>query len=213
MCGRFTLTVSKEQLQFYLRDNFEVESLKIDDVMVPSYNVTPSQSVVSLIYDGQGYRGGSLKWGFVPHFKTDKKLSLINARVESLHEKVSFREAAARRRCVVVADGYYEWDENKDPWFIDRGRALFLMAGVYNMDLNRIATMALITQESKNNVIDIHHRMPLLMDVPEAKKWLVDGLYDSSIASEFGGVRVSKRVNRPSENDSGLIVGVSSLSE
>ena len=106
MCGRFTLTASREELI----ERFQLDLFPVD--YMPSYNVAPSQQVLTAVQAQDRRRAGFLKWGLVPFWVKDPKQwkPLINARAESLHEKASFKHLLAKRRCIIFADSFYEWN-------------------------------------------------------------------------------------------------------
>ena len=108
MCGRFTLSAEFNEIL----DRFAIESAIAEEHLYnPSYNVAPSQPVLSVINDGDRNRLGYLKWGLIPSWAKDEKigLKLMNARAETLAEKPSFRDAYKKRRCLIAADSFYEW--------------------------------------------------------------------------------------------------------
>ena len=117
MCGRFTLTSDLEQLEE--RFSFHASPL----LLTPRYNIAPSQAVLSIIRDETGNRGGLLRWGLIPSWAKEAAIGnrMMNARAETVAEKPSFRRALQKRRCLIVADGFYEWRQEgkrKIPIFI-----------------------------------------------------------------------------------------------
>jgi len=120
MCGRFTLTISKENLKEYLFKKFAITTFTFEKY-TPRYNVSPTQEALSIISDGKKYRAGFLKWGFIPNFAKDEKVFFINTRAETIDEKQTFKDAFLHKRCVILADGYFEWkksDKKKIPHYI-----------------------------------------------------------------------------------------------
>src|SRR5215203_1442792 len=105
MCGRFTLTTDREQLEE--RFLFAAANLSFK----PRYNIAPSQAVLAVLGDEQGSRVGFLRWGLIPSWAKDADIGnrMINARAETVAEKPSFRRALQKRRCLILADGFYEW--------------------------------------------------------------------------------------------------------
>ena len=165
MCGRYTLTRTGDQLV----ETFGVPPLSF--VHEPRFNIAPGQDVPILAQDRKGRRLGPLTWGFVPAWQREPAAGFINARAEGLTRKRSFREAAERRRCLVPADGFYEWrkDEGrKTPfWFHQEDLGVFTMAGVWEG-----TTFAIVTTEAGDSVRDVHHRMPLVVEPGDRQAWL-----------------------------------------
>jgi putative SOS response-associated peptidase YedK len=177
MCGRFTLrTPSNLLVQQFL--------LPIDPQWHPRYNIAPTQpiAVVRLSEDGAGREGVQLRWGLVPSWAKDAKIGsrMINARAETVAEKPSFRSAFKRRRCLVPADGYYEWLKTgggKQPYFI---RLLderpFAFAGLWEYwegsGEGPLQTCTIITTTANERTADIHLRMPVILDEQDYEPWL-----------------------------------------
>lgn len=114
MCGRFTITVTMDELKEYLSEYYEIDEMK-SEIVVPRYNVAPGQDIISIINDGNKNRVGLLKWGLVPPFAKDEKIgnSMINAKSETLHEKPSYKPSFEHKRCVILANGFYEWKKKR----------------------------------------------------------------------------------------------------
>ena len=176
MCGRFTLASEVEQLQ----QRFAFEP---DEMMVPpSYNITPGQEVVAVRRDRDVNRAGWLRWGLVPSWAKDVKIGykMTNARVETVAEKPSFRSALRQRRCLVLADGYYEWRrEGKDkiPMYIRLGsRDPFAFAGLWETwrgsEGEPLSTCTILTTVAHAELQAIHHRMPVILDPDRERLWL-----------------------------------------
>ena len=124
MCGRYTLTKTADELV----EVFDVRSTPDFALDLPRFNIAPTQVAPVLVLGPEGRRLGALKWGLVPFWADDPSVGnrLINARSESVREKPSFREAFQRRRCLIPADGFYEWRAQegggpKTPYWIHRG--------------------------------------------------------------------------------------------
>lgn len=179
MCGRFTLRAPASTVaeQFGLLD---VEPLQ------PRFNIAPTQSVAAVRRvpesDQPARQLVLLKWGLVPSWAKDVKIgnSLINARAESVAEKPAFRAAFRRRRCLVVADGFYEWQRagsKKQPYFIrladDRP---FAFAGLWEFwegpDHSALETGTLITTDANELMEPIHNRMPVILAPDDYDRWL-----------------------------------------
>lgn len=104
MCGRYTILVDEEKLI----EAFQIQN-KIND-FEPSYNVVPGRKILVVIHDGKERRAGYLRWGLVPSWAKDEKMAykIFNARSETAHEKLSFQNLMARKRCLIIADSFYE---------------------------------------------------------------------------------------------------------
>lgn len=194
MCGRFTIAVNKEDVKDYLYHQFGIEDFQID-FFLPRYNIAPGENIIAIIGDGKGYRAGLMKWGFIPHFQKSVKTAykLINARAESVAEKPSFKDAFLSRRCLLLADGYYEWQKEgklKIPHRITlKDQKLFTFAGIWNSftreDGKKLATCAIITAEAGNAMSKIHDRIPVIIDSKAKVNWLNPALKDPKILSEL----------------------------
>lgn len=181
MCGRFTLKTTAGQWLKWLELQDFLDSFPDTE---PRYNIAPTQEILA-IYQEQidsAWNGSMMRWGLVPSWaKPMTKLPLMmNARCESAVEKPSFREAARGRRCVVIADGYYEWQgqgKEKQPYWIHLpDQQPFMMAGLW--DINRhwksqpLQSLAIVTQPSGGLPATIHDRMPVLIDRDDLTDWL-----------------------------------------
>ena len=136
MCGRFTLSVNKYSLDDYLRDYYQIENFAYN-FKLPRYNIAPGQPVLAIINDGEKNRIGTLHWGFIPPFVKDDNSAkqLINARAETIAIKPSFKKAFKYYRCVILADGFYEWKKtggDKIPMrFLVKDQEIFGFAGIW----------------------------------------------------------------------------------
>ncbi|WP_066293870.1 SOS response-associated peptidase [Bacillus sp. FJAT-29937] len=221
MCGRFTLTASFEQII----DRFDIEQFMEEDLFSPSYNVAPSQSVLSVINDGSKNRLGFLRWGLIPSWAKDEKIGykMINARAETLNEKPSFRHAYKNRRCLVIADSFYEWkrhdDKTKTPMRIKlKSDQLFAMAGLWEQwkspQGKSVFTCSVITTTPNELVKDIHDRMPVILNPEDEKIWLNRTITDTAYLDQLlkpldkelmETYEVSSLVNSPKNNSVELI--------
>ncbi len=185
MCGRFAFYSPHEAVQ----DVFAVE---FPAPIEPRYNVAPSQFVVAL-RSGPGGRLGPvlLKWGLVPSWAKDPKIGnrMINARSETAHEKPSFRAAFKRRRCVILADGFYEWrrsGDRKTPYFIAmHDRRPFGMAGLWERwhggEDTELETCTILTTAANEIMQPLHDRMPVILSPDGAARWC--GEQDDELAA------------------------------
>lgn len=149
---------------------------------VPRFNICPTQQIHVVTAADGARRLGAMRWGFLPHwYKTmsDGPL-LINARAETLAEKPAFRAAARARRCLVPADGFYEWTKDAQdarlPWYIRRrDEAPLVMAGLWQdwgNEAARITSCAIVTTAASADIAPLHHRMPLILDPADWPLWL-----------------------------------------
>ena len=183
MCGRFVVSHTPEEL---------AQRFTLDAVLVAptsSYNIAPTQQVPVVLQEGERVLD-SFRWGLVPFWAKDLKIGakLINARMETVAEKPSFKNALKARRCVLPASGYYEWvrnDGDKVPHFIrsDDGRPL-AFAGLWERwkspEGEQIKSCTIITREADAKMGELHHRMPAMFDDEEKMNiWLDSGANDA----------------------------------
>ncbi|MCU1693315.1 MAG: yedK [Frankiales bacterium] len=177
MCGRYASGRDPRDLA----SHFSVEELP-EEVAPPSYNVAPTDPVNAVLVRDGVRRLTVLRWGLVPSWAKDPKVGarFINARRETVAEKPAFRAAYARRRCLLPADGYYEWQKHADgkqAWFLsDRTGDPLAMAGLYEVwrapDGGRLWTCTVITTDAPDEHGDIHDRTPLLVPRTDWSRWL-----------------------------------------
>jgi len=211
MCGRFTRTAEIPEIAA----EFGVREVASD--IGPSYNIAPTQEVAVVINEGEKQLV-QVRWGLVPEWADDPKIGnrLINARAETLAEKPSFRNAFRKRRCLVVADGFYEWKrsgEIKKPVYIKlkSGRP-FGFAGLYETwtspDGEEVTTCTIITTEPNELMKPIHNRMPVIVPKDKEDIWLHPDSYEEELtellkpypADLMEAYEVSRMVNSPSNN-------------
>lgn len=185
MCGRMTLTRSGSELADYF-ELFESEASGPDGAgteLRPRYNVAPSQEVATLVADAEGRRRLDWKaWGLVPSWSKDPSVGgrLFNARSETADSKPSFRSAWKKRRCLVAADGFYEWTpriRNHQPYLFRPREGLFLgLAGLYEtwhgVGGEIIESCTVLTTEANADLEGVHHRMPVLLARADFGVWL-----------------------------------------
>lgn len=221
MCGRFTLrTPANDWCQIFFTD-LDLDSLPSGP---PRYNIAPTQMIDCVLrwQTGQVPVATKLRWGLVPSWADDLKIGnrMINARCETVHCKPSFRKAFARQRCLIVADGYYEWkrtDDGKQPYLIescDRGPMLF--AGLWEQndraagDRSIVQTCTIITTVANQTTKAVHERMPVILDRQSLDRWIDPGFRDVEVLRTLlvpaGNDRlkvtaVSSHVNSPRNDD------------
>ncbi len=175
MCGRFTITMRPEELQR------EFPWIIIPAQMQPRYNIAPTQPV-AVITNENPQQVDFYRWGLIPSWAKDISIGarLINARAETLPEKPSFRHAFARRRCLILADGFYEWAVNqkaKQPYYIRLKSAKpFAFAGLWENwqddQGNELRSCTIITTHANELVSRIHERMPVILAPENYSLWL-----------------------------------------
>ena len=216
MCGRFGLFSSLE----IIMDEFGVEKVMYDEG--PRYNIAPEQDIAA-VYQKENRILGSLRWGLIPHWskERDTDYKMINARAETLEEKSSYKGPLKGSRCIVPADGFYEWRDagkRKVPYFIRRedGKP-FGMASLYDEwkgENERILSCTIITTDPNDLVGKIHDRMPAILEPGDHDRWLDPDLGDveeiksmlSPIGSEIlEAYEVSTMVNDPTKEGPDVI--------
>ncbi len=216
MCGRFTLTRREDELV----ETFDVPDLAFD--YTPSFNVAPGQAVAVLAQDRVGRRIGSLTWGLVPSRFDSPGRGLINARAETVTRKPSFRDSFAYRRCLIPADGFYEWKAEgsaRTPyWFHRHDLGLFTMAAIWDhwspSDGAERYTFAILTTSAGDDVRGVHEREPLVVSAESRDVWLArdaptgDVVELLSARASWARHEVDGRVGSPGQNDAGLIEAV-----
>ncbi len=184
MCGRYTISRDQALLEEELKRRFP--ALHVPDSLIPRYNVAPTQAVPILRAGHEGHEKeiALVRWGLIPSWAKDEKLShsMINARADALTQKPAFREAVRRRRCLVIADGFYEWrtgpDGKKRPIrFVYRDGALMFFAGLWERWLNPatqqiVESCTIVTTAPNNLVAQVHDRMPVILDEERQAAWL-----------------------------------------
>ena len=211
MCGRFTLHSS---------DRIKLKGLaSLDRPFEPRYNIAPSQSVLTIGDFGSGLEARSLTWGLIPSWSTDGK-GFINARAETLEEKPSFSESFRLRRCLIPADGFFEWKRTgreKRPFYFQVDDEMsFAFAGIWDTWSNRgdtVTSCAIITTAANELVGELHDRMPAILQLESYDLWLdsatdrakLTELLASFPASEMKSHPVSSGVNHPENKGSDLL--------
>jgi len=223
MCGRFVSTATPAQLASFLHVQ-EIRTAALE----PSWNVAPTDQVYAAADNREERRVlGTFRWGLVPYWARDDKVGarMINARAESLESK--FRRTFERRRCLVPADGFYEWEKTakgtKQPWFVQRADgAPMVFAGLWERwtpadapgDADPLRTCSIVTTVANSLLARIHHRMPVVLSPKDWERWLDRALTDTSMlrdllapadARAFDLVKVSTDVNSVGNNHAGLV--------
>ncbi|WP_035297071.1 SOS response-associated peptidase [Brevibacillus thermoruber] len=185
MCGRFTLVTDPEKLM----SRFHLQEISFD--LKPRYNIAPGQQIPAILAGGGRRRIGQLRWGLVPSWAQDDKIGykMINARAETLREKPAFPRLFERKRCMIPADGFFEWkqmDGRKQPMRITmRSGEPFAFAGLFDTwtapDGQKLHTCTIITTRPNEVVADIHDRMPVILRPEDEDLWLDREKYDPDL--------------------------------
>ena len=209
MCGRFASFKNQEKL----KNIFDLKNKK--DKIFSSYNISPGQNIsVIFNYEFHNYVLPSY-WGYsFINNETNKKQLVINSRLETINNKMLFKESFLKRKCIIPINGYYEWKtENNDkiPYYIQLGDGeLIFLAGIWRKEIinnQKTRVFCIITKEASNSIIDIHDRMPFILNANNATKYL-ENQNDNSFLSDTNinqGIdlnyhEVSKFVNSPKNN-------------
>jgi putative SOS response-associated peptidase YedK len=177
MCGRFTLTKSGDAL---------AQAFNLEEIpeIAPQYNIAPTQNIVAVLRNPESKKrqAQQLRWGLIPSWAKDASMGakLINARAETVAEKPSFRSAFKHRRCLIVADGFYEWqkqENKKQPYYFRllNGQP-FAFAGLWEKwqspDGEEITSCTILTTEANELMQSIHERMPVILNPQDYDLWL-----------------------------------------
>jgi len=222
MCGRFTLT---EPDVGVLLETFSLTHPP--EPLPPRYNIAPTQAVATVVNENDGSRVLRLmRWGLIPSWAKDPSIGsrMINARSETLAEKPSFRNALKRRRCLIVADGFYEWQKQpsggKVPMFITlKDRQPFGFAGLYETwtepeSGESLVSCTIVTGPANEFMESIHERMPIILPADAYDLWLDPQEMNTARllevlkpypADQMRAYPVSTRVNTPANDDPSLI--------
>lgn len=213
MCGRYTLLADELQIRHRFNIPNMIESYEA------SYNIAPGQDVLAVINDGEKNRAGNLRWGLIPSWAKDEKIGykMINARIETADVKPSFKSLMVRKRCLIIADSFYEWrvgEKTKTPERIQvENRELFAFAGLWDkwqVGDRAVFTCTLLTKDANEFMKDIHHRMPIIVPKEKESAWLQTAFSTPSEAKEFiqtlddelmTSYTVSSHVNYAKNND------------
>ncbi len=219
MCGRYTLRTPRDQILKRFRIARDLTPANLFE----RYNLAPSQPVAAVRIARDGVRElVPLRWGLIPHWAKEEKTgySTINARVETVATKPAFRDAFRRRRCLIPADGFYEWQfspgsKRKQPWYIElKDGEPFAFAGLWERWEPRqagepVESCTILVTEANELVRPIHARMPVILDPTDYDAWL-DPAYDPSAlhallkpypAHAMTAWKIGTRVNNPRNDD------------
>lgn len=221
MCGRFTLTVDPEELA-------RAFNLTLVPEFVPRYNIAPTQNAL-VITGGRPAEAQFMRWGLIPSWSKDPAIGarLINARSESAREKPSFRTALKKRRCIIPASGFFEWQAlagGKQPLYITvPDSPLLALAGLWESWRDPagldVRTFTILTTAANDFMLSFHDRMPVIlqrddwpvwMDQAEVPEAVLEGLMGRPFEPErMRAVPVSKVVNKPAVDSPECIAPIS----
>lgn len=212
MCGRFTLK-TPTRIRFDRISHYDPQNL------IPRYNIAPSQDVLAIVQHGSEREATFLQWGLIPSWSTEPK-GFINARVETIEQRPSFSESFQRRRCLIPADGFYEWERNgkiSQPYYFQmKDGAPFAFAGIWDewkSEGNSIRSCAILTTTANELLAQFHTRMPVIVAPESYEQWLTDDAGSSQLknllrpfpASEIISHAVSRDVNGTKVDDEHLV--------
>ncbi|MFK7988083.1 MAG: SOS response-associated peptidase [Sandaracinaceae bacterium] len=224
MCARYTMATPSDELIA------EFEATLVADAARPRYNIAPTDGAPIVALGKAGERQiGLARFGFIPHWAKDRKIGvrMLNARVETVADKPAFRTAYHRHRCLVVADGFYEW--RKDPEAADKKKRktpmrfvlpdgpAFGMAGLFSVwrdpEGEKVSSFTVLTREALGAVATIHHRMPVVLRQDDYAAWLsrdtegpaLSAILERHRGALLGGYEVDRRVGSVRNDDASLI--------
>ncbi|MFP3948050.1 MAG: SOS response-associated peptidase [Longimicrobiales bacterium] len=212
MCGRYTLTADMSELE---RLDWYDELLSDHQ---PRFNIAPTQDAPVILRNREGVRGLlDMQWGLVPFWADDPDIGhrLINARSETARSKPAFRAAFRSRRCLVLTDGFYEWQkQNGGPkqayWIHEPEDSIFVFAGLWESwsedeDDEPLLTFTILTRDARDDLRSIHPRMPVILDEAARETWLdeeaspdtLEELLEKEPTTSLEARPVSTYVNKP----------------
>ncbi len=190
MCGRKTLTKGKQRIL----DELSVDEWEENFEWIPSYNIAPTQTTPILTFENH-YRVSPMRWGLIPNWAKDPKIGarMINARAETLKEKPSFRNLLKQNRCVVISDGYYEWQRKnglKIPYYLHfPDSSIMPMAGLWTRwrspDGTLLLSYTVITTTPSDSLQHLHNRMPVILSRESMQPWLDTAQISENTALEL----------------------------
>ncbi len=217
MCGRFQLSVKGKQIS----ERFNVEVF--DEFYKPNYNCAPSQKL-PVIANSEPGKLSYFKWGLIPFWAKDPEIGfkMINARSESITEKPAFKNAFKKRRCLIPANGFYEWrkDANKTPFRIFlKSEELFAMAGIWEVwkdaEERPVHAFSILTTSPNKLMESIHNRMPVILPRESEEAWMKEN--DQTVLinmlkpfdeNKMSAYSISKKINSPANNHKQLVIPV-----
>ena len=206
MCGRYVITNPIIKTKKIVKKAINLEDIE-------NYNAHPYQELPVIKKYTNGNTLEKLKWGIIPSWSKKKDFKpLINARLETIDEKISFKKLIKQKRCVAVADGFYEWkrqEKIKTPYyFLRKDKKMLFIAAIYENN-----EFCLITEDANENVKIIHHRQPVILNESDVNRYLNLELDGSNFLKESKKVNlefyeISREVNKPTNNNISLIQNI-----
>ena len=208
MCGRF-VNLTKTNT---IKKKFDINNSIIKDLI--SYNISPSNNSF-ILYKNTEINLDIAKWGYsFIDKKTNQEKTIINSRLETINDKILFKESYFKRKCIIPLNGYYEWsllDNEKIPYFIHMPpEEPMYLAGIWkyiNFQKDNQKVFTIITKKANTSINKIHHRMPVVLSIEESNDYMDDDKslflnsnFLSSIEAELDFYAVSKFVNNPNNN-------------
>ncbi len=209
MCGRFSLDTTKTEIA----KEFKCALVAFN---CSSFNIAPSQNITAVINedDNNNNKAVLMRWGLIPSWVKSLdncSSNLINARVETIEKKPSFRNAFKKRPCLIPVSGFYEWSKDKQPYYFHQDKSLLALAGIWETWSNKetdekLLSCTIITTQATSASALVHHRMPVVIPPEYYALWLDKGdgrkeLIEALPEIELQLYPVSKMVNS-SKNDS-----------
>ncbi|MGH2918533.1 MAG: SOS response-associated peptidase [Solirubrobacteraceae bacterium] len=201
MCGRYTLATpdpSQIRARFPIGERIEVRR---------RYNVAPGDDVLAVVQRDEQPQGAVLRWGLVPFWAKDPRdlgVKTINARAETIDERPAYRDAFERRRCLIVADGFYEWSAGTPHWITREDGAPFAFAGLWaswrppgDEPVEPLRSCAIVTTAATERIRDLHDRMPVILPPDAERTWLHPDSEPSDLHELLAAARVTDLVARP----------------
>lgn len=220
MCGRFALFTPIEKI-------ISTSQYECSISYIANYNITPSMHIPALYQQPKGnIRVDLFQWGLIPAWAKQQKFKPINARCETITEKPFFRQSFQQRRCLIFADGYFEWRttaSGKQPYYLyTSNQKPFAMAGIWDLKKENddiTQSCAIITTQANTLTQSIHERMPVIIDENQYERWLtssstaqLEPLFKPHSANNMKLHPVSSMVNTPQNNQVSLIKPLSEIS-
>ncbi len=211
MCARYTLITTKELIEKWFKADVKGE-------LKPVYNAAPGKQM-PIILNSEPSLIQFAKWGFYIGDGAERQL-IINSRSETVFYLAAFKEAAENRRCLIIADGFYEWKtigKTKQPfWFTLKNKGVFAFAGIYNQNDNAEITYSLLTTSPNAMVGKVHNRMPVMLDRTQYELWLnadsykhkkeIDSLFSPMVPEKMAEQLVSPLVNNAQNDGPELLI-------
>lgn len=215
MCGRYTLAGKPVDLEKHLRVRLLEENYR------PSYNIAPGQTILCC-FDSDPHTLRAAHWGMVPYWakSSDKPLTLINVRDDSLLHKKGFAPYRTSRHCLIAATGFYEWrpigNQKRPYYFHCLNQPFVFFAGIYENQEQQAPQVAIVTTQASACVAPVHNRMPVILNPAEAFAWLEEkndatDLLQPYPAEEMEAYPVSTAVNRAIDDNPQLIKPISDM--